>query len=88
MAQLASRLHFVGDAPVLKISAKSGKGVHKLLPVLQDAIVRYHKRVPTRDVNKVIAAAQQKAAGAARCEGDVRAAGRRRSADVHAVRQP
>ena len=60
MAQLASRLHFVGDAPVLKISAKSGKGVHKLLPVLQDAIVRYHKRVPTRDVNKVIAAAQQR----------------------------
>ena len=60
MTQLATRLHFVGDAPVLKISAKSGKGVHKLLPVLHDAIERYHKRVPTRDVNKVIAAAQQR----------------------------
>ena len=45
---------------MLKISAKSGKGVHKLLPVLKDAIERYHKRVPTRDVNKVIAAAQQR----------------------------
>jgi GTP-binding protein len=58
--QIADKLHFVGDAPVLKISALTGKGVHKLRPVLQDAIERYHKRVPTRDVNKVIAAAQQR----------------------------
>ena len=34
--------------------------MHKLRPVLQDAIEQYHRRVPTRDVNKVIAAAQQK----------------------------
>jgi len=58
-ADLARRLHFVGDAPVLKISALSGKGVHKLLPVLADAIERYHRRMPTREVNRVIAAAQQ-----------------------------
>ena len=66
--QLAQRLHFVGDAPVLKVSAKTGKGVHKLLPVLADAIERYHRRVPTRDVNKVIADAQaaQPAPGGAR----------------------
>jgi GTPase len=57
--QLALRLHFIGDAPVLKVSAKTGKGVHKLLPVLADAIQRYHKRVPTRDVNRVLAQAQQ-----------------------------
>jgi GTP-binding protein len=67
-AQLAMRLHFIGDAPVLKVSAKTGKGVHKLLPVLADAIERYHRRVPTRDVNKVIADAQaaQPAPGGAR----------------------
>ena len=57
--QLALRLHFIGDAPVLKVSALTGKGVHKLLPVLADAIERYHRRVPTRDVNRVIAEAQQ-----------------------------
>ena len=64
------KLDFVGDAPVLKISALTGKGVHKLRPVLQDAIEQYHRRVPTRDVNQVIAAAQQKQpapGGAARC---------------------
>jgi GTP-binding protein len=58
-AQLAQRLHFIGDAPVLKVSARTGKGVHKLLPVLADAIERYHRRVPTREVNRVIADAQQ-----------------------------
>jgi GTPase len=57
--EVARRLHFIGDAPVLKISALSGKGVHKLLPVLADAVERYHRRVPTRQVNQVIAEAQQ-----------------------------
>jgi GTP-binding protein len=43
-------------------------GVHKLRPVLQEAIEQYHRKIPTRDVNRVISAAQQKspAAGGAR----------------------
>ncbi len=60
LADVKRKLGFIGDAPILKISALSGMGVHKLRPVLQDAIEQYHRRVPTRDVNKVIAAAQQK----------------------------
>ena len=53
---------------MLKISALTGKGVHRLRPVLQEAIAQYHRRVPTRDVNRVLAAAQQRqpAAGGAR----------------------
>jgi GTP-binding protein len=58
-ADVRRRLAFVGDAPVLKISALTGKGVHKLRPRLQEAIEQYHRRVPTKDVNKVIAEAQQ-----------------------------
>lgn len=58
--EVGRKLAFVGDAPVLKISALTGKGVHKLQPVLADAIEQYHRRVPTRDVNRVIAAAQQR----------------------------
>jgi GTP-binding protein len=67
-AELRRRLAFLGDAPVLKISALTGKGVHKLRPRLQEAIEQYHRRVPTRDVNKVIAEAQQQqpAGGGAR----------------------
>jgi GTP-binding protein len=59
LGQMARKLHFIGDAPVLQVSALTGKGVHKLRPVLADAIERYHRRVPTREVNAVIADAQQ-----------------------------
>lgn len=59
-AEVQRKLKFIGDAPILKISALTGKGVHKLRPVLQEAITQYHRRVPTRDVNKVISAAQQR----------------------------
>ena len=59
LGQMARKLHFIGDAPVLKVSALTGKGVHRLLPVLADAIERYHRRVPTRAVNAVLADAQQ-----------------------------
>ncbi|HVN51956.1 MAG TPA: GTPase, partial [Acidimicrobiales bacterium] len=56
--QVGQRLHFLGESPVLKISALTGKGVHRLLPVLTDTIEDYHKRVPTRKVNDVLRAAQ------------------------------
>jgi len=66
--EVKRKLYFMDDAPVLKISALTGKGVHKLRPVLQEAIEQYHRRVPTRDVNRVIADAQQRqpAAGGAK----------------------
>ncbi len=57
--QIARKLHFIGDSVVLKISALTGKGVHKLLPALADAIEAYHRRVPTRRVNDVLRASQQ-----------------------------
>jgi GTP-binding protein len=56
--QLGERLHFLGDSPVLKISALTGKGVQRLMPILSGAIDEYHKRVPTRKVNDVIRQAQ------------------------------
>src|SRR5262249_62215729 len=48
-----------GGAAGLGFSAQSGKGVNRLAPVLAAAIERYHRRVPTREVNAVLAAAQQ-----------------------------
>jgi GTP-binding protein len=58
-SEVKRKLAFLGDAPVLKISALSGKNVHKLHPLLQESIRQYHKRVPTKSVNKIIGAAQQ-----------------------------
>ena len=57
--QVRERLRFIGEAPVLKISALSGKGVHKLMPALSMTIEDYHRRVPTGRVNEVLRAAQQ-----------------------------
>ena len=58
MYQLGQRLHFLGDAPVLRISALTGRGVHRLLPAVEAAIDAYERRVPTRRVNEVIQLAQ------------------------------
>jgi GTP-binding protein len=56
--QVSTRLAFIGDSVVLKISALSGKGVNKLLPAVAGAIDAYQRRIPTRKVNDVVAAAQ------------------------------
>ena len=52
------KLSFLGDPPVLRISALTGKGVDRLWPALQTAVGEYRTRIPTRDVNRVIRAAQ------------------------------
>jgi len=57
--QIAERLHFIGDSPVLQVSALTGKGVHRLYPALGAAIQAYETRIPTRQVNDVIRRAQQ-----------------------------
>src|SRR5436305_967745 len=58
MADVGRRLEFLGYAPVLKISALTGKGVHTLVPALGQAIDAYHRRVPTGELNQVLQAAQ------------------------------
>ena len=55
---LADRLGFLAYAPVLKISARTGLGVHKLLPALAAAMTASRKRVPTGELNRVVASAQ------------------------------
>jgi len=66
--QVSERLRFIGDAPVLPVSALSGKGVHKLFPALETSVDAYRRRIPTAKVNAVIRDAQlaQAAPGGAR----------------------
>jgi GTP-binding protein len=52
------KLAFLGESEVIRISALTGRNVHRLLPILHDAISTYSKRVPTRRVNEVVALAQ------------------------------
>src|SRR5947207_8007923 len=58
MVDVGRRLEFLGYAPVLKISALTGKGVYRLVPALGQAIDAYHRRVPTGELNQVLQAAQ------------------------------
>ncbi|HEY2998653.1 MAG TPA: ribosome biogenesis GTPase Der [Acidimicrobiales bacterium] len=66
--QVQDKLRFVGDAPVLPITALSGKGVHKLFPALATSVDAYRRRIPTAKVNSVLRDAQaaQAAPGGAR----------------------
>lgn len=54
LAGVGERLAFVGAAPVLRVSASSGRGVHKILPALGSAVEAYHHRVPTGALNRAL----------------------------------
>ena len=55
---VGQKLAFLGESEVIRISALTGKNVHRLLPALAETIEGYHKRVTTRRVNDVVFAAQ------------------------------
>ena len=57
---VADRLGFLGYAPVLALSALTGKNVRHLLPALTEAETAYHMRIPTAKLNQVIRDAQQR----------------------------
>jgi GTP-binding protein len=56
--QVADMLGFLSYAPMIPISALSGKRVHQLLPALREAEEAYHQRIPTAALNRVLRDAQ------------------------------
>jgi GTP-binding protein len=54
LATVADRLAFLGDAPVLKVAAATGRGVHRVLPALAAAADDYHRRIPTGPLNRAL----------------------------------
>jgi GTPase len=57
-ADVDDRLGFLAYAPVLKVSARTGKGVHRILPAVADALDASSRRVPTRELNQLLQSAQ------------------------------
>ena len=55
---MQDRLRFLPNAKILKISALTGKGVHKILDALLETADTYHRRIPTAKVNDVLRQAQ------------------------------
>lgn len=60
LAGVGDRLAFLGDAPVIWMSALSGRNVHKVLPAVQEAVVAYHTRIPTGALNRALRDLQAK----------------------------
>ena len=56
--QVADMLGFLNYAPMIPISALSGRRVHQLLPALREAEAAYHQRIPTAALNRVLRDAQ------------------------------
>jgi GTP-binding protein len=52
--RVAERLGFVGYAPVLKISALTGKGVHRIWNAVDTVYANYTKEISTSALNKVL----------------------------------
>jgi GTPase len=58
LVDIGDRLAFLGDAPVLKVSALSGLGVHQILPAVAAAEEAYHSRIPTGELNRALKSIQ------------------------------
>jgi GTP-binding protein len=56
--EVPDKLAFLGYAPVLRISAKTGLGVNRLMPAVRGALEAYHRRIPTARLNEALRAAQ------------------------------
>ncbi len=58
LVDVGDRLAFLGDAPVLRVSALSGLGVHHILPAVAAAEEAYHSRIPTGELNRALKSIQ------------------------------
>ena len=58
LVDVGDRLAFLGEAPVLKVSALSGLGVHQILPAVAAAEDAYHSRIPTGELNRALKSIQ------------------------------
>jgi GTP-binding protein len=52
------RLAFLGEISAVKVSARTGMGVHKILPTVRVATEAYHQRIPTGELNRAMRAIQ------------------------------
>jgi GTPase len=59
-AEVADKLAFLAYAPVLRVSALTGRGALRILPSLRQARSEYRRRVPTAKLNEILQAAQRR----------------------------
>ncbi|MHB0977007.1 MAG: ribosome biogenesis GTPase Der [Candidatus Aquicultorales bacterium] len=52
--QVQDKLRFIGYSPIVRVSAKSGRGAMKIMPEIEEAFAQYERRIPTSKVNAFI----------------------------------
>ncbi|MBN2847586.1 MAG: ribosome biogenesis GTPase Der [Coriobacteriia bacterium] len=52
--RLPDKLGFIGYAPVVRVSALKGTGVHKLLPMISSVFESYAQTIPTSRLNRML----------------------------------
>ncbi|HSQ22136.1 MAG TPA: GTP-binding protein, partial [Coriobacteriia bacterium] len=52
--RLPDKLGFIGFAPVVRVSALAGTGVHKLLPMISSVFESYAQTIPTSRLNRML----------------------------------
>ena len=57
--EIRTRFKFLSYAKVIFLSAKTGKGIEKLLPAVKEAYVSGTRRIPTSVLNQIVNQAQQ-----------------------------
>ncbi|HIU44733.1 MAG TPA: ribosome biogenesis GTPase Der [Candidatus Enteromonas pullicola] len=57
--EIRTRFKFLSYAKVIFLSAKTGKGIEKLLPAVKEAYVSGTRRIPTSVLNQIVSQAQQ-----------------------------
>lgn len=63
---LRRRLRFMTYAPLIRVSAKTGRSVHRIMPMILEAQKERHRRVSTSELNRFFADVVQSLAPAAR----------------------
>jgi GTP-binding protein len=58
LTDIADRLAFLAYAPILKVSAATGRNLRHVLPALRQAEEAYHRRIPTAALNRLLQEAQ------------------------------
>ncbi len=54
VARLPEKLGFIGFAPVVRVSALNGTGVHKVLPMVRTVYEGYTRTIPTSKLNALL----------------------------------
>lgn len=57
---ILERLRFLDWAAIVRTSARTGRGIQRVLPALAEAVASHRRRVPTSVVNKLIRDAQER----------------------------